>query len=198
MAKVYNEKTVSGLRDALKSGQATLERLEYEKFFTGFRMKMAGIRIELYIDKTRGRRVGQVVISNHFINTEYTNIWKQYSPGKFLIADWQRDVCDKDGQCPYFLVHYKVGDVKLRAIVRELFENAPKMREEVKDFELNGHVYTIIKICPDDPEDESWLSGTDKIDIVHTMHIDEPEIPEVDVESEPEVDVDVATTYINF
>ena len=197
MAKVYNEKTVSEMRDALKCGKGTLERLNYD-FFNGLRLTMAGIRIELFIDKVTNRRMGQNVISNHTISTEYTNVWKQYAPGRFLISDYRKDIRDKEGRCPYFIVHYKVGETALRAIIRELFENAPKMREEMRDFDLDGHIYTIVKICPDDPEDDTWLSGMGKVDIMHTMHIDEPQVPDIESDSEPDVDVDVATTYVNY
>ena len=198
MPKVYNEKTVAGLRDALKTGQATLERQDYETFFEGLRVAMAGIRVELYTDKTTGCRTGQYVITGRNINTEYTNVWRQYAPGRFLIGDWRRDVRDRDGLCPYFVVHYTVGTTPVRAVVRELFENAPKMREEMRDFDLDGCVYSIVKICPDDPDDDSWLSGTGKIDIIHTMHIDEPQLPDIDSDSEPDIDPDVATTYMNY
>ena len=197
MAKVYNETTAAYLRDAIEKGAATFERQEY-----GFldKLNMAGIRIELFEDKTTGRRCGQHVITAQNINTEYIKIWKTYAPGKFLISDYRKDVRDKEGNCPYFLVKYKGADNRqMRAIVRELFEIAPRMREDMKDFEMNGKYYSIVKICPDDPEDPTWLSGINKVDIMHTLHIDEPQIPNYEEDdSEPDVDPDVATTYVTY
>lgn len=197
MARVYNEETAAYLKNAIVSGEATLERQEY-----GFldKLNMAGIRIELFEDKTTGRRMAQQVITSHNINTEYVKIWKTYAPGRFLMSDYRKDTRDKEGNCPYFLVHYKGADNRpMRAIVRELFEIAPRMREDMKDFEMNGKYYSIVKICPDDPEDPTWLSGINKVDIMHTMHIDEPQIPNYESDdSEIDVDPDVATTYITY
>ena len=196
MARVYNDNTAAYLKDAIASGTATLERQEYG-FFD--KLNMAGIRIELFIDKVTGKRMGQLIIYAQNINTEYVKIWKTYAPGRFLISDYRKDVRDKEGNCPYFIVKYKGKDERpMRAIVRELFEIAPRMREDMKDFELNGKYYSIVKICPDNPEDTTWLSGINKVDIMHTLHIDEPQVPDYDNDSDIEVDPDVATTYISY
>lgn len=196
MARVYNDNTAAYLKNAIASGEATLERQEYG-FFD--KLNMAGICIELFIDKVTGKRMGQLIIHAQNINTEYIKIWKTYAPGRFLISDYRKDVRDKEGNCPYFIVKYKGKNERpMRAIVRELFEIAPRMREDMKDFELNGKYYSIVKICPDNPEDPTWLSGINKVDIMHTLHIDEPQVPDYDNDSDIEVDPDVATTYISY
>ena len=196
MARVYNDNTAAYLKNAIASGEATLERQEYG-FFD--KLNMAGICIELFIDKVTGKRMGQLIIHAQNINTEYIKIWKTYAPGRFLISDYRKDVRDKEGNCPYFIVKYKGKNERpMRAIVRELFEIAPRMREDMKDFELNGKYYSIVKICPDNPEDPTWLSGINKVDIIHTLHIDEPQVPDYDNDSDIEVDPDVATTYISY
>ena len=196
MARVYNDNTAAYLKNAIASGEATLERQEYG-FFD--KLNMAGICIELFIDKVTGKRMGQLIIHVQNINTEYIKIWKTYAPGRFLISDYRKDVRDKEGNCPYFIVKYKGKNERpMRAIVRELFEIAPRMREDMKDFELNGKYYSIVKICPDNPEDPTWLSGINKVDIMHTLHIDEPQVPDYDNDSDIEVDPDVATTYISY
>ena len=168
MNSVYSKNTIEIFQAAIDNLKPKFEQQEY-----GFldRLMMAGIRVELKKEPS-GRFDGQIVTTSYRIDGEYTSIWKTYSPGHFLISDWKKQVMDLNGKCPYYIVKTKLGTFKVRAILREIFEENAKLRDQYADITYDGHAYTVIKICPDSEDDDSWLSGNGKIDIVHTTSID--------------------------
>ena len=171
MPKVYNQKTIDMLQKAIDRDEATFERQEYG-FVT--KLYMAGVRIEL-LTNSDGRREGIMNITNYNTNNDYMVVWRTFAPGYFMTRDFRKDVRDADGNCPYFIVRTKLHDVPVRCIVRELFEDNAKLRQQYTDQKKDGRLYTVIKICTDlDPEDDTWLTGKDKVgDIAHAAYIDE-------------------------
>ena len=205
MAHVYNKQTVELLQKAIDKKQVTVEKQEY-----GFldRLYMTGIRIDLVTDSVTGRRDGMHNISNYHINTDYISVWKTFSPGHFLIQDFKKDVRNEDGECPYIILKTTLNLLPVRAILREIFEDSRKVREAYGDVSLDNKLYTIIKMCPDDPDDDTWLSGLSKIDIDHCDAIDRVDGLDVSLDKNPVHEArnnadeetllieDVASTYI--
>ena len=177
MPRIYKQKTIDLLQKAIDKGEATFERQEYG-FVT--KLYLAGVRIELNIDPETGRRDGLVNILNYNTNTEYMSVWRTFAPGTFMIKDFKHDVRDILGQCPYFIVRATLNGVPVRAIVRELFEDNPKVKSQYTDLKQDNSVFTLMKMVADlDPEDDLWLTGKPKTgDIAHAAAIDE--VPELE------------------
>lgn len=156
--KVYNKNTVKLVQDALSKSDAALEQQEYG-FFN--RLNIGGVRIELTTDSA-GQHMGQAVVTNNNIDSSYISVWKTYAPGKFLIRDWRKQVLNKDGMCPYYILRFEYQDTHLKVMLRELFEDDEKLRSEYADVKKGGKVFSIIKICNEDISEDSWLSTNSK------------------------------------
>ena len=182
MGKIYNQKINHLFQKALDSGEASFKRQEY-----GFVTKiyMAGIRMELLTD-SNGRRDSLInVTGGCTIDSTYIKIWRSYALGYFFGKDFKKNTRDSEGNCPYFIVKATLAGIPIRAIVRELFENSQKIKEQYTDLTKDGHSYTIIKICVDEKSTENsdsekssgkygWLTGTSKVaNIMSASKIDE-------------------------
>ena len=163
--RVYNESILKDLQKAINSGSAKWERQEY-----GFlkALDSAGVRIELYYDERLNMRMGQHVISDYTIDSNYIRNWKGFPPGRYLIKDYRKEVLNKDGKCPYLIIWWTSDEEqKLRAILREILDGDEKEEPDVK---LEGVAYKVIKIVDADEITEGWISFEPKaMDITHCL-----------------------------
>lgn len=175
---VYEKKIIDVLTNSIAVGFSELENVDYpsKKFF----INIANIKIEL--DEQNGKRDGIIHLMNQSIDVSYIKAWKSYAPGHFLCMDYKKDVRDKDGKSPYYIVKYKHGNLTMKALVRYLFEvdenigsamDIQKMLDDYDDFEVDGRHYAVIKICNMDKWGDGWLTPeTNKIDIIHSNAIE--------------------------
>ena len=177
--RVYNESILNDLQKAIDSGSAKWERQEY-----GFLKSLdsAGVRIELYYDERLKMRMGQHVISDYTIDSNYIRNWKGFPPGRYLIKDYRKEIINKDGKCPYLIIRWTSDeDQNLRAILREILDGDEK---EETDVTLEGAACKVIKIVDADEIAEGWISFEPKArDITHCLTLvdditEEEEIPE--------------------
>ena len=186
--RVYNESVLNDLQKAIDSGSAKWERQEY-----GFLnlLDIAGVRIKLYYDERLKMRMGENVISDYTIDTNYMRNWRAFPPGKYLIKDWRKDVLNKDGLCPYIVIKWTSDEQQnLRAILRELLEDD----KDEPDVKLEGVSYKVIKIVDADEVEEGWLSFEPKVrDISHCVTLVQDDIADDDdiEEDIPEVKEEV-------
>lgn len=186
--RVYNESVLNDLQKAIDSGSAKWERQEY-----GFLnlLDIAGVRIKLYYDERLKMRMGENVISDYTIDTNYMRNWRAFPPGQYLIKDWRKDVLNKDGLCPYIVIKWTSDEQQnLRAILRELLEDD----KDEPDVKLEGVSYKVIKIVDADEVEEGWLSFEPKVrDISHCVTLVQDDIADDDdiEEDIPEVKEEV-------
>ena len=185
--RVYNESILKDLQKAIDSGSAKWERQEYGFLKT---LDSAGVRIELFYDERLKMRMGQHVISDYTIDSNYIRNWKGFPPGRYLIKDYRKEVLNKDGKCPYLIIWWTSDEnQKLRAILREILDGDEKEETDVK---LEGVAYKVIKIVDADEIEEGWISFEPKArDITHCLTLvdDITEEEEDDVpEEEPVVE----------
>ena len=180
--RVYNESVFNDLQKAIDSGSAKWERQEY-----GFLniIDSAGIRIKLYFNERLNLRMGENVISDYSIDTNYMRNWLAFPPGKYLIKDWRKNVLNKDGLCPYVIIRWTSDEHQnLRAILRELLEDD----KDEPDVTLDSVSFKVIKIVDSDEIEEGWLSFEPKVrDISHCVTLIEDVTEEDEIEEEPEV-----------
>ena len=183
--KTYNKNIVKLIQDVLSKNSSALEQQEYG-FFN--RLNMAGVRIELSKDSA-GNHIGQIVMTNNNIDSGYISVWRTYAPGKFLIRDWKNQVLDHNGMCPYYIVRFEYQGAHMKAMLRELFEDDEKLKEEYTDVKCGNRVYTIIKICNEDITEDMWLTTDSK----KRNLLDSTELDEIDIIDNGELN-DVITT----
>ena len=133
----------------------------------------------MLIDK--GRRDGALVTTSTSIDHEYISVWKTYAPGHFLIRDWKKEIRDKNGNSPYYVVHYSHGPKQMRAHLRRLIEveentisetGKRRMMNDYADLTIDGIHYAIIKICNEESS-YGWITQeSGKLDIIHATSID--------------------------
>lgn len=173
--RVYNESVLNDLQKAIDTGSAKWERQEY-----GFLnlLDIAGVRIKLYYDERLKMRMGENVISDYTIDTNYMRNWRAFPPGQYLIKDWRKDVLNKDGLCPYVIIKWTSDEQQnLRAILRELLEDD----KDDPDVKLEGVSYKVIKIVDADEVEEGWLSFEPKVkDISHCVTLVQDDIADDD------------------
>ena len=208
---VYDDKIVDVLHTALVTKMSTLVNVNYPE---NFKLNIANIKIVLLIDK--GRRDGMLVTTSTNINNEYISVWKTYAPGHFLIRDWKKEIRDKNGNSPYYVVHYSHGPNKMKALLRRLIEveentisetGKRRMMNDYADLTIDGIHYAIIKICNEESA-YGWITPeSGKLDIIHATSIDfiegvyqdiypedsyendEPESKDKEVEEENEIEM---------
>ena len=173
---VYDDKIVDVLHTALVTKMSELVNVNYPE---NFKLNIANIKIVLLIDK--GRRDGMLVTTSTNINNEYISVWKTYAPGHFLIRDWKKEIRDKNGNSPYYVVHYSHGPNKMKALLRRLIEVEEKtisetgkrrMMNDYADLTIDGIHYAIIKICNEESA-YGWITPeSGKLDIIHATSID--------------------------
>lgn len=186
--RVYNESVLNDLQKAIDTGSAKWERQEY-----GFLnlLDIAGVRIKLYYDERLKMRMGENVISDYTIDTNYMRNWRAFPPGQYIIKDWRKDVLNKDGLCPYVIIKWTSDEHQnLRAILRELLEDD----KDDPDVKLEGVSYKVIKIVDADEVEDGWLSFEPKVkDISHCVTLVQDDIADDDdiEEDIPEVKEEV-------
>ena len=173
---VYDDKIVDVLHTALVTKMSELVNVNYPE---NFKLNIANIKIVLLIDK--GRRDGMLVTTSTNINNEYISVWKTYAPGHFLIRDWKKEIRDKNGNSPYYVVHYSHGPNKMKALLRRLIEveentisetDKKRMMNDYADLTIDGIHYAIIKICNEESS-YGWITQeSGKLDITHATSID--------------------------
>ena len=173
---VYDDKIVDVLHTALVTKMSELINVNYPK---DFKLNIANIKIVLLIDK--GRRDGALVTTSTSIDHEYISVWKTYAPGHFLIRDWKKEIRDKKGNSPYYVVHYSHGPNKMKALLRRLIEveentisetGKRRMMNDYADLSIDGIHYAIIKICNEESS-YGWITQeSGKLDIIHATSID--------------------------
>lgn len=213
---VYDDKIVDVLHTALVTKMSELVNVNYPE---DFNLNIANIKIVLFIDKS-GRRDGMLVTNSTNINHEYISVWKTYAPGHFLIRDWKKEIRDKNGNSPYYVVHYSHGGNKMKALLRRLIEveentisetDKKRMMNDYADLTIDGIHYAIIKICNEETA-YGWITPeSSKLDIIHATSIDfiegvyqdvypedsyendEPEPEPKDVEDDEENEIEMNT-----
>ena len=173
---VYEDKIVDVLHTALVTKMSELVNVNYPE---DFKLNIANIKIVLLIDK--GRRDGALVTTSTSIDHEYISVWKTYAPGHFLIRDWKKEIRDKNGNSPYYVVHYSHGPNKMKALLRRLIEveentisetRKRRMMNDYADLTIDGIHYAIIKIC-NEGSSYGWITQeSGKLDIIHATFID--------------------------
>ena len=173
---VYEDKIVDVLHTALVTKMSELVNVNYPE---DFKLNIANIKIALLIDK--GRRDGSLVTTSTSIDHEYISVWKTYAPGHFLIRDWKKEIRDKNGNSPYYVVHYSHGPNKMKALLRRLIEveentisetRKRRMMNDYADLTIDGIHYAIIKICNEESS-YGWITQeSGKLDITHATSID--------------------------
>lgn len=173
---VYEDKIVDVLHTALVTKMSTLVNMNYPE---NFKLNIANIKIVLLIDKNR--RIGALVTTSKSIDHEYISVWKTYAPGHFLIRDWKKEIRDKNGNSPYYVVHYSHGGNKMKALLRRLIEveentisetEKKRMMNDYADLSIDGFHYAIIKICNEESS-YGWITPeSGKLDIIHATSID--------------------------
>ena len=173
---VYEDKIVDVLYTALVTKMSELVNVNYPE---DFKLNIANIKIVLLIDK--GRRDGALVTTSTSIDHEYISVWKTYAPGHFLIRDWKKEIRDKNGNSPYYVVHYSHGSNKMKALLRRLIEveentisetGKRRMMNDYADLTIDGIHYAIIKICNEESS-YGWITQeSGKLDITHATSID--------------------------
>lgn len=173
---VYDDKIVDVLHTALVTKMSELVNVNYPE---DFKLNIANIKIVLLIDK--GRRDGALVTTSTSIDHEYISVWKTYAPGHFLIRDWKKEIRDKNGNSPYYVVHYSHGSNKMKALLRRLIEveentisetGKRRMMNDYADLTIDGIHYAIIKICNEESA-YGWITPeSGKLDIIHATSID--------------------------
>ena len=173
---VYDDKIVDVLHTALVTKMSELVNVNYPE---DFKLNIANIKIALLIDK--GRRDGSLVTTSTSIDHEYISVWKTYAPGHFLIRDWKKEIRDKNGNSPYYVVHYSHGPNKMKALLRRLIEveentisetRKRRMMNDYADLTIDGIHYAIIKICNEESS-YGWITQeSGKLDITHATSID--------------------------
>lgn len=173
---VYEDKIVDVLHTALVTKMSELVNVNYPE---DFKLNIANIKIVLLIDK--GRRDGALVTTSTSIDHEYISVWKTYAPGHFLIRDWKKEIRDKNGNSPYYVVHYSHGPNKMKALLRRLIEveentisetDKKRMMNDYADLTIDGIHYAIIKICNEESA-YGWITPeSGKLDIIHATSID--------------------------
>ena len=173
---VYEDKIVDVLHTALVTKMSELVNVNYPE---DFKLNIANIKIVLLIDK--GRRDGALVTTSTSIDHEYISVWKTYAPGHFLIRDWKKEIRDKNGNSPYYVVHYSHGSNKMKALLRRLIEveentisetGKRRMMNDYADLTIDGIHYAIIKICNEESS-YGWITQeSGKLDITHATSID--------------------------
>ena len=173
---VYDDKIVDVLHTALVTKMSELVNVNYPE---NFKLNIANIKIVLLIDK--GRRDGMLVTTSTNINNEYISVWKTYAPGHFLIRDWKKEIRDKNGNSPYYVVHYSHGANKMKALLRRLIEveentisetEKKRMMNDYADLTIDGIHYAIIKICNEESA-YGWITPeSGKLDIIHATSMD--------------------------
>ena len=212
---VYDDKIVDVLHTALVTKMSTLVNVNYPE---NFNLNIANIKIVLLIDKDR--RIGELVTTSKSIDHEYISVWKTYAPGHFLIRDWKKEIRDKNGNSPYYVVHYSHGGNKMKALLRRLIEveentisetGKRRMMNDYADLTIDGIHYAIIKICNEETA-YGWITPeSSKLDIIHATSIDfiegvyqdvypedsyendEPEPEPKDVEDDEENEIEMNT-----
>lgn len=173
---VYDDKIVDVLHTALVTKMSELVNVNYPE---DFKLNIANIKIVLLIDK--GRRDGALVTTSTSVDHEYISVWKTYAPGHFLIRDWKKEIRDKNGNSPYYVVHYSHGPNKMKALLRRLIEveentisetDKKRMMNDYADLTIDGIHYAIIKICNEESA-YGWITPeSGKLDIIHATSID--------------------------
>ena len=65
----------------------------------------------------------------------------------------------------------------MKAMLRELFEDDEKLKEEYTDVKCGNRVYTIIKICNEDITEDMWLTtDSKKRNLLNSTELDEIDI----------------------
>ena len=211
---VYEDKIVDVLHTALVTKMSELVNVNYPE---DFKLNIANIKIVLLIDDKSGRRDGMFITTSTNISHEYISVWKTYAPGHFLIQDWKKEIRDKNGNSPYYVVHYSHGPNKMKALLRRLIEveentisetRKRRMMNDYADLTIDGIHYAIIKICNEDTA-FGWITPeSGRLDIIHATSIDfiegvyqdvypedsyendEPEPKDVEDEEENEIEMD--------
>lgn len=196
---VYESQIVDVLHTSLVTNQAEAVNVDYPDTCN---LNIAKIQIKLTTDKD-GKRHGELIINSIDISNEYLSCWRTYAPGKFLIHDYRKDIRDKDGKTPYYVVHYTHGK-KLKALLRRLIElddgttdekTCQTLLNEYDDLNINGVHYAIIKICPEDIAYDWLTPENSKHDIRHSAYLEslnstyneyDDEIIESNDDNEPE------------
>lgn len=175
---VYDDKIVDVLHTALVTKMSELVNVNYPE---NFKLNIANIKIVLLIDDKSGRRDGMLVTTSTSIDHEYISVWKTYAPGHFLIRDWKKEIRDKNGNSPYYVVHYSHGGNKMKALLRRLIEveentisetEKKRMMNDYADLTIDGIHYAIIKICNEETA-YGWITPeSGRLDIIHATSID--------------------------
>jgi hypothetical protein len=172
------------LRNVVAVDDYKIENIDYP-IDSPFKLNMANIVIELSVNKTTGIREGLLNLSSMNINSEYMKIWKTYAPGKFLIRDFRKDIRDKFGMTPYYILRYSYEKNneknEMKVLLRNLIELEDEtvtedikasIQKEYDDLTINNSHYAVIKMCHDDNTGHNWITTEKKnIDIIHNMYI---------------------------
>ena len=140
-------------------------------------INIAHIRIDLY--ESSGMRQSGIICLKDKLDKNYIKTWKTFAPGKFVAVDYRKDIRDSNGKTPYYVVHYELNGLKLKALIRKLIElqdnNAPEdtkrlLKSRYTDIKSSKGDYAVIKITCDDGY-TGWASddGTSIIDLSHEL-----------------------------
>lgn len=192
---VYEEKIVDVLHTALVTKMSEPENMDYPEHF---KLNIANVKIELLIENN-GRREGMLITTATNIGHEYISVWKSYAPGHFLIRDWKKEIRDKNGNSPYYVVHYLHGGKKMKALLRRLIEveektipetDRKRMLNDYADLTVDGIQYAIIKICNEETA-YGWMTPeSGRFDIIHATSIDFIEGVYQDIYPDDSYDID--------
>ena len=101
--ELYKSEIIKDLQKAVNQGFYHINSYTDYDFLTyGNGIYSNGIRINLKVDPSTGRRLVELVIKDQSLGSEFMKQWKETAIGKFFIKDWKKETKDIMGNVPYY------------------------------------------------------------------------------------------------
>lgn len=155
--ELYKSEIIENLQNAVNQGFYHINSYTDYSFLTyGNGIYSNGIRINLKVDSSTGRRDVEITIKDQSINNEFIKGWRETSIGKFFIKDWKKETKDIMGTVPYYTISYTLPNgQQMLGIIRLLVEyymndvseeERASLKKKYGDIKIENHLYSVIKL----------------------------------------------------
>lgn len=155
--ELYKSEIIKDLQNSVNQGLYHINSYSDYDFLTyGNGIYSNGIRINLKVDPSTGRREAELVIHDQTIGNEFMKQWRETAVGKFFIKDWRKETKDIMGNVPYYTISYTNGNgVKMCGIIRLVIEyymnDIPQdeleyIQSHYADIKIENRYYSVIKL----------------------------------------------------
>ena len=155
--ELYKSEIIKDLQKAVNHGFYHINSYTDYDFLTyGNGIYSNGIRINLKVDPSTGRRLVELVIKDQSLGSEFMKQWKETAIGKFFIKDWKKETKDIMGNVPYYTISYTNSNgVKMCGIIRLVIEyymnDIPQdeleyIQSHYADIKIEKRYYSVIKL----------------------------------------------------